>query len=117
MEEDRTIVGMGALKRHPNGDGEIKRMRVDPGSQRRGIGQEILTALLRTAKERGMQRIYLDTTDRQVAARRLYEKNGFRESGQKPWRGMTLVSYERIEPGKTAGQVPDKVAPEDRGCG
>ena len=54
-------------------------MRVRPERWRRGYGQEILCALERRAAALGYSSLHVDTTVRQTAARRLYEKDGFRE--------------------------------------
>lgn len=48
---DERIVAMGALKRLTAGCAEIKRMRVDPRMQRRGLGAQMLRALERSAQE------------------------------------------------------------------
>jgi ribosomal protein S18 acetylase RimI-like enzyme len=58
---------------------ELKRMRVDPGHQRRGYGQRIYDELESRARERGYRELVLDTSPQQVAARRFYERNGFTE--------------------------------------
>lgn len=73
------VVAMGALKRISGRRAEIKRMRVRPECWRRGRGQEMLRALERRAAGLGYSTLHLDTTAGQTAARRLYEKNGFRE--------------------------------------
>ncbi|MBA2376914.1 MAG: GNAT family N-acetyltransferase [Actinomycetota bacterium] len=81
-EIDRKIVAMGALKKIGSNRAEIKRMRVEPGFQRRGFGQRMLSFLERRAVELGYSSLRLDTTVRQIAARRLCERNGYRESGR-----------------------------------
>ncbi len=75
------VVGMGALRRDPDGRAWITRMRVSPRLQGQGIGQSFLDRLHRRAEELGYTTLHLDTTVGQVAAQRLYEKNGYRETG------------------------------------
>ena len=76
------VVAMGALRLDPDGRAWITRMRVSPRLQGRGIGQTLLDSLHRRAAELGYGRLQLDTTVGQTAARRLYEKNGYRETGR-----------------------------------
>jgi GNAT superfamily N-acetyltransferase len=88
-------VAMGALKRTSGRRAEVKRMRVRPGCWRRGYGREVLSALERRAAELGYVTLHLDTTVGQTAARRLYEKNGFREARRAPSSGFECVFYEK----------------------
>jgi GNAT superfamily N-acetyltransferase len=78
---DGTITAMGAIRRVGAGTAEIKRMRVDPQYQRKGFGQRILSLLEEFALQNGYTHLKLDTTTLQIAARRLYEKNGYRRVG------------------------------------
>ncbi len=79
---EERIVAMGALRLDPDGRAWITRMRVSPRLQGRGIGQTLLDALHRRAAELGHETLHLDTTVQQVAAQRLYERNGYRETGR-----------------------------------
>ena len=56
------LVAMGALRRVSDAVAEIKRMRVAPELQRRGIGRSLLGELERGARELGYRTIRLDTT-------------------------------------------------------
>jgi GNAT superfamily N-acetyltransferase len=89
-------VGMGAIRRIDKRTAEIKRMRVDPEFQGRGIGSLILDGLIAEAKAAGYGRLILDTTDRMVVARRLYESCGFKEYQQSVFDGLTVIFYEMI---------------------
>jgi len=88
------IVAMGALRRTAGERAAITRMRVAPGLQGRGIGQTLLDALHRRAAELGYATLHLDTTAHQTAARRLYEKNGYREVGRGLIGPFDCVYYE-----------------------
>jgi ribosomal protein S18 acetylase RimI-like enzyme len=77
------VVAMGALKRTGPRRAEIKRMRVHPDYQGRGYGQLILDALEAHARAFGYQTLHLDTSILQLAAQKLYEKNGYIEVGRK----------------------------------
>ena len=92
--EDR-VVAMGALRRDADGLAWITRMRVAPRLQGRGIGQTLLDALHRRAAELGYETLHLDTTVGQTAARRLYERNGYRETGRGTVGPFECLYYER----------------------
>jgi len=91
---EEKLVAMGALKR-VDSRGEIKRMRVAPDQQRRGYGTAILIALEQRARELGIVRLTLDTTDIQVAAQNLYQKHGYREAGRGSAAGFSIIYYEK----------------------
>lgn len=74
---DGRVVAMGALLPTGPAEAEIKRMRVAPALQRRGLGQAILSALIDKAIAAGITLLHLETTSGQIAARALYEKNCF----------------------------------------
>ena len=76
---DGQIVAMGALRKISNEKGEIKRMRVLPQFQRQGFGQVILDVLEKEAVARGYKTLCLDTTVLQVAAQKMYLKDGYIE--------------------------------------
>lgn len=81
-ERDGEIVATGALKKTAPNRAEIKRMRVESSFRGRGLGEYMLSRLEERAAELGYTSLHLDTTVRQFAARRLYEKNGCEESGR-----------------------------------
>ena len=89
------LVAMGALRRDPDGRAWITRMRVSPNLQARGIGQILLDELHRRAAEFGYETLHLDTTVGQIAAQRLYEKNGYRETGRGTVGPFRCLYYER----------------------
>jgi GNAT superfamily N-acetyltransferase len=96
VEENGVIQAMGALRIVSETVAEIKRMRVDTTLQRQGLGQFVLDHLLQHAKTRGVERVILDTSDRQKPARRFYEKNGFTEYKRSKWNELTIIFYEKL---------------------
>ena len=60
---------------------ELKRMIVDPQHAGQGVGRKLLLGLLQTAKGRGIRSVLLEVGIRNVVARRLYERAGFRDRG------------------------------------
>lgn len=73
------LAGMGALKELGGGHAELKSMRTDPAHLRKGVGAAILTALIGEARERGVERLSLETgtSDDFAPARALYRRFGF----------------------------------------
>jgi putative acetyltransferase len=79
--ENGVAVGCGALKRHANGIGEVKRMYTRPSLQGRGVGGEILARVEDLARTEGLSQLVLETGDGYHAAWRLYERGGFVRCG------------------------------------
>ena len=94
-EWDGIFVAMGALHRTSPERAEIKRMRVYPDYQGRGIGQIILSELEARARTLGYKTLHLDTSIVQMAAQKLYEKNGFHEVGRDIYVGLEVILYEK----------------------
>jgi len=78
---DGRPVGCGGFKRFDDETCEIKRMYLAPELRGRGVGLGLLLALEALGRERGYSVARLDTGDRQPAAKRLYERAGYREIG------------------------------------
>jgi ribosomal protein S18 acetylase RimI-like enzyme len=95
---DGRVVAMGALRPDPDHPrrAELKRMRVEPALQGRGLGRTLLDHLLRRARELGVRELTLDTTERQVAAMSLYRSVGFTETGRGVLHGFDVVFF-RLE--------------------
>jgi putative acetyltransferase len=77
--EGNVLVGMGAIKDLGDGHAEVKSMRTDPDHLRKGVGAAILAALIATARERGFNRLSLETgtTTDFAPAHALYRRFGF----------------------------------------
>jgi ribosomal protein S18 acetylase RimI-like enzyme len=89
------IVAMGAFRKTSNELAEIKRMRVHPDFQGRGFGQIILDELEARALAMGYTKLHLDTSVVQIAAQKLYLKNGFQETGREIHRGLECILFEK----------------------
>lgn len=74
---DGSPIGCGGLRQHSPGVGEIKRMYVEPGARKLGIGRAILRALEQRARELGYPSLRLETGARQPEAISLYESEGY----------------------------------------
>lgn len=73
------LLGIGALKHHGDGLGELKAMRTTPAARGRGVGAVVLVHLLGLARADGLRRVALETgsEDHFAPARRLYRRHGF----------------------------------------
>ena len=74
-------VACGALKRHADGIGEVKRMYTRPSHRGRKIGADIVSRIEAMARGEGLRRLVLETGDRHPAAWTVYERAGFRRCG------------------------------------
>ncbi|AZO14555.1 GNAT family N-acetyltransferase [Mesorhizobium sp. M2A.F.Ca.ET.043.05.1.1] len=74
-------VGCGALKRHDEATGEVKRMYTRPSHRGMKIGAEIVGRVEALARQEGLTRLVLETGDRHPAAWTVYERAGFTRCG------------------------------------
>ena len=79
--DDGRAVGCGALKRHADGVGEVKRMYTRPSHRGRKVGAEIVQRIEALARQEGLERLVLETGDRHPAAWTVYERAGFTRCG------------------------------------
>jgi putative acetyltransferase len=71
-------VGMAALVERGDGTAELKRMFVLAGARGRGIASGILSTVEKTARDRAVTLLQLETGPLQPEAIGLYEKHGYR---------------------------------------
>jgi ribosomal protein S18 acetylase RimI-like enzyme len=76
-EVDGTPAGCVALKPLADGHGEIKRLYVRPAFRRLGLGEQLVQAVIDTAKLQGHRSVRLDTLPFMSAAIELYRRLGF----------------------------------------
>jgi ribosomal protein S18 acetylase RimI-like enzyme len=72
-------VACGALKLHPDGIAELKRMWVSPHMRGLGLGGRMLRELERHAVEHGARVIHLETNRSLTEAIALYRRSGYLE--------------------------------------
>jgi putative acetyltransferase len=104
-------VGCGALRRHQDGIGEVKRMYTRPAVQGQGIGGRILAQIEDLARGEGLRHLVLETGQGLFAAWRVYERAGFRRCGPVLTYPdiPTSVFYEKSLGGVSSGdQWPDR---------
>jgi len=70
------------VARHVASDWELENIVVAPTARRKGVGRRLLEALLdRVAQTNGS--VFLEVRESNIAARKLYEKAGFCETGRR----------------------------------
>jgi ribosomal protein S18 acetylase RimI-like enzyme len=104
VAEDGRIVGTVMLQTSQQAaeivtgpeEAEIRALAVDPGVRGQGIGQALLQAALDRAVGHGKRHLVLLTQPEMAAARRLYERAGFRRLPERDWipePGVELIAY------------------------
>jgi putative acetyltransferase len=78
---DGRAVACGALRRHGDDLGEVKRMYTRPDYRGHKIGARILAEIETLARRERVSRLVLETGDRHHAAWRVYESGGFTRCG------------------------------------
>jgi len=80
---DGVAIGMGALKRHADKIGEVKRMYTKPQARGLGIGGAIVARVEQLAREEGVARLVLETGSASgfASAWAVYERQGFTRCG------------------------------------
>jgi putative acetyltransferase len=74
-------VACGALKRHSDRIGEVKRMYTRPEWQGQGIGRRVLGEIVSAAMVDGLEELVLETGNQHPSAWAIYEKAGFTRCG------------------------------------
>ena len=76
--ESGKIVGCISYRQIKNDTVEMHRTSVHNEFRNLGIGRKLVQALIDTAKENGYDVLYLETSNAQMNARRLYERMNFK---------------------------------------
>ncbi|MEX2467626.1 MAG: ribosomal protein S18-alanine N-acetyltransferase [Gemmatimonadota bacterium] len=63
--------------------GELANIAVRPDLRGRGLGARLLQAVLDTCRRRGVESLYLEVRESNLAAAALYERFGFRDVGRR----------------------------------
>jgi carbonic anhydrase len=77
---DAAPAGCVALRRLSAADCELKRLYVRPAFRASGLGVVLAKRAIDAARRAGYHRVLLDTLPSMMAAQRLYEKLGFRDT-------------------------------------
>lgn len=102
--DDNLILGTVMLQYWPKAgqvvtspdEAEIRALAVAPDGQGRGIGSELLRAVIERAAQRGIRHLVLVTQPDMRAAHHLYEREGFTRLPGRDWSpvpGAILLAY------------------------
>ncbi len=64
-------------------EAQVLSIAVHPSFARRGVGRALLRRLLESVRSRGCSVATLEVSERNAAARRLYESEGFQKTGRR----------------------------------
>ncbi|MFC7140259.1 GNAT family N-acetyltransferase [Halosimplex aquaticum] len=99
VERDGEIVAMGGLTAAdaeiPPGAGELLRIAVHPDHQRAGHGSAIVAGLEDAARERGLERVFLWTAQRQRSAVAFYRSRGYEGTDHRTEGEYELLRFEK----------------------
>ena len=82
-------------------EADIRAFAVAPRAQGRGVGRELLRAVIERAEKHGVRRLRLCTQPAMLGARHLYETTGFTRTPDLDWSpvpGLLLRAYELALP-------------------
>ena len=79
-EQDGEVVGYAGLV-CTGGQADVQTVAVDAGQQGRGLGGELLRALLAEARRRGATEVLLEVRAENAVAQQLYAAHGFERIG------------------------------------
>lgn len=82
VEEDQLIKGF-LIGRCLDAEWEIENVVVAEEARKRGFGAALVGELLKIARQQGGQKVYLEVRESNAAARRLYAKCQFVETGRR----------------------------------
>ncbi|MXQ08287.1 GNAT family N-acetyltransferase [Alphaproteobacteria bacterium GH1-50] len=91
------VVGTGALKRLSPTTGEMKHLYVRPEMRRSGLGQALVEARIRDAREMGLTELVADTFSANHEQPALYDKMGF-ERLDRPGQASTSAIAPELTP-------------------
>jgi ribosomal-protein-alanine N-acetyltransferase len=83
MEQDGELVAHAVLSFGP-GEVHLLNLCVDPQVQSKGLGRQLLRAMMRMAKLRNVEQMLLEVRPSNTAAVALYNSEGFNEIGRRP---------------------------------
>lgn len=63
--------------------GELANIAVSPGDRQRGLGSRLLDRAVERARERGVERLFLEVRISNTVAAEMYERRGFHEVGRR----------------------------------
>ena len=84
VAEDQSHLDGFLVARTAAEEWEIENLVVAESARRHGLGRRLVRALITKAQERETRAIFLEVRESNLAARALYRKCGFQETGHRP---------------------------------
>ncbi len=78
------------------GELEFRMLAVAPAARGRGVGEQLLQAVIDHAKAAGVRRLVLSSSEHMTTAHRLYRRHGFERLPERDWQtvsGLTLHAF------------------------
>jgi ribosomal protein S18 acetylase RimI-like enzyme len=100
-DEDVWIGAVGCHLRVDPAEAQLVSMWVSPAARRRGVARALIRAVAGWAHERGCDRVFLFVQEANTSARGLYERAGFRATGERQElprrRGFKVLMWAPVE--------------------
>ena len=80
-EDSSKILGLVSMQKKSEDTAELNRLSVRSEARGLGIGRKLVEAFIEESRKSGFKKVYLETSDPQKAAVRLYERIGFKNIG------------------------------------
>jgi GNAT superfamily N-acetyltransferase len=90
------LVAMGGFRMTGQGIAELKRMRIATDLQGRGIGGALLALLEKTAGERGIGKLTLESAASRPNTLSFYKKHGYSQVGESHYGTQATVCFEKV---------------------
>lgn len=79
----KTIIVAFLVARHVAPEWELENIVVEPNARRKGVGTQLLNALLDHASKTNSTSVFLEVRESNASARAIYERAGFLQSGKR----------------------------------
>jgi N-acetylglutamate synthase-like GNAT family acetyltransferase len=98
-EADETIIGVSAIEKKCEDQGELKWIYVLPERQRKGIGTKLVRHLEGVAKDLCLSEMTLFTDEKATWAINFYKKMGYKQIDKRklPW-GHDIMMKKKLSP-------------------
>lgn len=80
LRKDQSKIGYLLMRRILD-EGELLRIAVRPAYQKKGLGKYLLESLFKKAKSQRIRKIFLEVSERNISALKLYQRVGFQKVG------------------------------------
>ncbi len=80
-------------------EAEIRAFAVAPEARGRGVGRDLVNALVDRAREEGVSRLLLSTLPEMIAAQYVYRARGFERVPERDWApvpGVEMLAYQLV---------------------